>query len=93
MQPMSENAWLEKSTAQRKWQSEELRTASDWACLSCWKADLSMQTASTKTTWDYSKFCTCSRNCSIATFISTEMLVSSSDEALEPMVLASRSSS
>ena len=35
-------------------------------------------------------FCTCSRSCSIATFISTEMLVSSSAEDFEPSVLASR---
>jgi transposase len=30
--------------------SNRLRTASDWACLSCSKADFSVQTASTKTT-------------------------------------------
>src|SRR3990167_9476642 len=41
----------------------------------------------------YSMFCTCSRSCSIATFISTETLVSSSEAALEASVLASRSSS
>ena len=41
----------------------------------------------------YSRFCTCSRNCSIATFISTEMFVNSSDEAFDPRVLASRSNS
>src|SRR3990167_5296281 len=35
----------------------------------------------------YSRFCTCSRNCSIATFISTEILVNSRVEALEPSVL------
>jgi hypothetical protein len=42
---------------------------------------------------DYSRFCTCSRSCSIATFISTEMFVSSSAAAFEPSVFASRSSS
>jgi len=38
-------------------------------------------------------FCTCSRICSIATFISTDRLVSSSAADLLPSVLASRWSS
>ena len=38
-------------------------------------------------------FCTCSRSCSIATFMSTEIAVSSSDGDFEPSVLASRCSS
>ena len=38
-------------------------------------------------------FCTCSRICSISTFMSTEMLVSSSAADFEPSVLASRCSS
>lgn len=41
----------------------------------------------------YSMFCTCSRICSISTFMSTEMRVSSRDADLEPNVLASRCSS
>ena len=41
----------------------------------------------------HSMFCTCSRNCSTATFISTEMLVSSSAADFEPSVLASRCNS
>ena len=41
----------------------------------------------------YSMFCTCSRICSISTFMSTEIWVSSSAADLEPMVLASRCSS
>jgi hypothetical protein len=46
-----------------------------------------------ETSWDYSKFCTCSRICSIATFISTLIVVSSSAADLLPKVLASRCSS
>ena len=38
----------------------------------------------------YSMFCTCSRICSINTFMSTEMWVNSSAADLEPKVLASR---
>ena len=38
-------------------------------------------------------FCTCSRSCSISTFMSTAMLVSSSVADFEPSVLASRCSS
>jgi hypothetical protein len=41
----------------------------------------------------HSRFWTCSRICSIATFISTETLVSSSAADFEPSVLASRSNS
>ena len=41
----------------------------------------------------YSMFCTCSRICSISTFMSTERWVSSSAADLAPMVLASRCSS
>ena len=41
----------------------------------------------------YSRFCTCSRNCSMATFISTEILVSSRLDAFDPRVFASRSNS
>ena len=41
----------------------------------------------------YSRFCTCSRICSIATFISTAVVVNSREAAFEARVLASRSSS
>ncbi len=41
----------------------------------------------------YSMFCTCSRICSISTFMSTEICVISSTADLEPRVLASRCSS
>ena len=41
----------------------------------------------------YSMFCTCSRICSIATFISTPMVVSSSAADFDPKVLASRCNS
>ena len=41
----------------------------------------------------YSMFCTCSRSCSINTFMSTEIRVISIVADLEPKVLASRCSS
>ena len=39
---------------------------------------------------NYSKFCTCSRICSMATFISTAIALSSCSADFEPRVLASR---